>query len=236
MNKDKPLLAARSLLLPLSCALLLVALQPFALAQNDELPEVSEDGLHLLKNTKSRIAYAKPGATLDKYTKVLVVDCFVQFKDKWQKDYNLNEVGLSGRVSDKDAEAIKKRLAEEFRKEFTKVLGDKGYAVVDEVGEDVLLVRPAIINLDVTAPDLMTANMGMTVVRSAGSMTLYLELYDSATSELLARVIDAKADNRATAQRANRSTNKAAADRIIKQWASELADHLGDVKENSGSD
>jgi hypothetical protein len=67
-------------------------------------------------------------------------------------------------------------------------------------------------------------------------MTLYLELYDSATSELLARVIDAKADNRATAQRANRSTNKAAADRIIKQWASELADHLGDVKENSGSD
>ena len=127
-------------------------------------------------------------------------------------------------------------MAEEFRKEFTKVIGDKGYPVVDEVGEDVLLVRPAIINLDVTAPDLMTANMGMTVVRSAGSMTLYLELYDSATSELLARVIDAKADNRGIAQRANRSTNKAAADRIIKGWASELADHLGDVKENSGSD
>ena len=108
--------------------------------------------------------------------------------------------------------------------------------MVDEVGEDVLLVRPAIINLDVTAPDLMTASMGMTVVRSAGSMTLYLELYDSATSELLARVMDAQADNRPTAQRANRSTNKAAADRIIKKWASELADHLGDVKENAGSD
>ena len=236
MKKDKLLLAGRLLLLPLSCALLIVAQQPLALAKSDDLPEVSEDGLHLLKNTKSRIAYAKPGATLDKYTKVLVVDCFVQFKDKWQKDYNLNEVGLSGRVNDKDVEDIKKRLAEEFGKEFTKVLGDKGYAVVDEVGEDVLLVRPAIINLDVTAPGLMSANMGATVVRSAGSMTLYLELYDSATSELLARVMDAQADNRPTAQRANRSTNKAAADRIIKKWASELADHLGDVKENAGSD
>ena len=172
MKKDKLLLAGRLLLLPLSCALLIVAQQPLALAKSDDLPEVSEDGLHLLKNTKSRIAYAKPGATLDKYTKVLVVDCFVQFKDKWQKDYNLNEVGLSGRVNDKDVEDIKKRLAEEFGKEFTKVLGDKGYAVVDEVGEDVLLVRPAIINLDVTAPGLMSANMGATVVRSAGSMTL----------------------------------------------------------------
>ncbi|MEE4163778.1 MAG: DUF3313 family protein [Woeseiaceae bacterium] len=235
MNKDKPSLAGR-LLLPLSCALLLVALQPVALAQNDELPDVSADGLHLLKNTKSRIAYAKPGATLDKYTKVLVLDCFVQFREKWQKDYNLTEVGLNGRVSDKDAEAIKKRLAEEFRKEFTKVLGDKGYAVVDEVGDDVLLVRPAIINLDVTAPDLRSAGWGTTVIQSAGSMTLYLELYDSATSELLARVIDAKADRRGMAQRASRVTNAAAADRIIREWASELADHLGDVKKQAGSD
>ena len=105
MNKDKPLLAGR-LLFSLSCALLLVALQPVALAQNDDFPEVSEDGLHLLKNTKSRIAYAKPGATLDKNTKVLVLDCFVQFREKWQKDYILKEVGLSGRVSDNDAETI----------------------------------------------------------------------------------------------------------------------------------
>ena len=51
-------------------ALLVLALQPTALAKAAGLPEVSKDGLHLLKHTRVRVAYVKPGATLDKYTKV----------------------------------------------------------------------------------------------------------------------------------------------------------------------
>jgi hypothetical protein len=34
----------------------------------------------------------------------------------------------------------------------------------------------------------------MTVIRSAGSMTLYLELWDSMTNTILARVMDAQTD------------------------------------------
>ena len=40
----------------------------------------------------------------------------------------------------------------------------------------------------------MTPDMGNTWVQSAGSMTLYMELYNSATSGLLARVIDPRND------------------------------------------
>ena len=203
----------------------------------EELPEVSKDGLHLLKKTKVRIAYAKPGVTLDKYTKVKILDCFVQFREDWEHDYNLGEVGLSGRVTDKDVARIKQLLAEEFEKVFTEQLTEAGHEVVDAVGPEVLLLRPAIINLDVTAPDLSMHQAGLqtTVVASAGQMTLYMELYDSATSELLARVIDPRADPGGMAMRANRVTNRAAADRILRRWADLLADHLGDVQENAGS-
>ncbi len=197
----------------------------------EKLPDVSSDGLNLVPDTKVYAAYTKPGATLDQFTKVKILDCYVDFVKNWQRDYNFDEVGLSGRVSDKDAEEIKQRLAEEFNKMFVEELGKKGYVVVEEVGADILLLRPALINVDVTAPDTMSASMSRTFVRSAGSMTLYLELYDSSTSELIARIIDPQADRQGSVGASNRTTNRIAADRILRDWATLLATHLGNVKE-----
>jgi hypothetical protein len=106
--------------------------------------------------------------------------------------------------------------------------------VVDETGPDVLLLRPAIINLYIEAPDVRSG-FSRVIVDSAGQMTLYMELYDSATSTLLARVVDPQADDKAFAQVANRATNKVAADRIIKNWASLLSAHLSDVKQKANN-
>lgn len=235
MNYTSLSIARPSIFLRVLCASLIVSYGPAVLAEKQDVPEVSSDGLNLVEHTKHRIVYSKAGATLDAYTKVKILDCYVEFKKDWQKDYNLNELGLDGRVRDRDAEAIKTRVAAEFRKEFTKVLGEKGHEVVDDTGADVLLLRPAIINLDVTAPDIPTAGMRDVIVASAGSMTLYLELYDSATSELLARVVDAEADPDMGPVRADRVTNTAAADRILRRWAEELAGHLGDTQAMSGA-
>lgn len=200
-------------------------------AAKDKLPEVSSDGLNLVPKTKVYAAFTKPGATFDKYTKVKILDCYVDFVENWQRHYNLDSVGLSGRVNDKDAEDIKKRLAAEFNKVFVEQLGKKGYPVVDEVGPDVLLLRPALINVDVAAPDTRSASMSRTFIRSAGSMTLYLELYDSSTSTLLARVIDPQADREGFAREASRMSNRVAADRILREWATLLATHLGEVQD-----
>jgi len=203
------------------------------LAKKEQLPEVSSDGLHLLKDTKVAVAYAKPGASLDPYTKLKILDCFVDFEKDWQRDYNMNEIGLDGRITDKDAEEIKQGLAAEFKKVFTEVLTKQGFELVDDVGPDVLLLRPALINVDVVAPDVARIGMSRTFVRSAGSMTLYMELYDSATSTLLARVVDPQGDDEGFAQQANRVTNKAAADRILRSWAELLGKHLGEVKDET---
>ena len=219
----------------LACAVLGMTMVSSVWAK-DKLPEVSSDGLHLVKHAKVEVAYAKPGASLDKYSKVKILDCYVQFRKNWERDYNLGEVGLDGRVTDKDAAGIKTRLAAEFKKIFTKVLTKGGHEVVDETGADVLLLRPAIINLDVTAPDVMTVGMSRTYVASAGQMTLYLEMYDSATSTLIARVIDPQAgDTGGIAMTANRVTNRAEADQVFYHWAKLLNGHLADMKKSTSA-
>jgi hypothetical protein len=106
--------------------------------------------------------------------------------------------------------------------------------VVTTAAPDVLVLRPALLNVEVSAPDLMTAGINATVVRSAGQMTLFLELWDSSTNTLLARVMDAAADNDAFAKQANRVTNTQAADEILRSWAHELRGRLDEVKGKSG--
>ncbi len=203
----------------------------FSAVAKEEIPETTPEGLVLMKDTKARLVYARPGATLDAYTKVALLDCYVAFKKNWERDFNRDASSLSGRVTTEDMEKIKKLLADEFRKVFTEELQEKGgYPIVDMAGEDVLIVRPALINLDVTAPDLDSANMNRQFVTSAGEMTLFMELFDSATGEIIARIIDPQAADRGGfATMANSVTNKAEADRLLRKWADGLRGALGDL-------
>lgn len=205
----------------------LVAALPLVANAADDFPAVSPEGLELQKDTRARAVYLKPGFTLSPYKRVAILDCFVDFTKDWQKEFNQDQMGAGSRATTKDMDRIKAGLADEFRKVFTDELQTKGgYEVVTTAAPDVLVLRPALINLAITAPDLQSPNMNRTIVESAGQMTLYLELYDSVSNTLLARVMDPKADNRGMAQMANRVTNKAAADRILRQWASALREHL----------
>ncbi|MDH4022193.1 MAG: DUF3313 domain-containing protein [Gammaproteobacteria bacterium] len=193
----------------------------------DELPQTSPDGLELQKNTTARVVYLKPGATLGQYQRVAILDCFVDFAKDWQKKFNRDQRTTGSRVTTKDMERIKAGLASAFKTIFTQELQDKGgYQVVDSPAPDVLVLRPAIINLAITAPDLQSPDMNRTIVQSAGQMTLYLELYDSVSDTLLARVLDPQADRRTIARPANSVTNKSAADRILRKWAVALRQHL----------
>lgn len=213
-------------------AAIIVALVAPALYAKEAAPQTTPEGMELIKQTKERIVYAMPGATLDQYTRVAILDCYVAFKKDWERDYN-RSASMGGRISDSDVERIKTELSAEFKKVFTEVLTEAGHEVVDHTGEDVLVLRPAIVDLVINAPDTNSASVGRVIVRSAGEMTLFLEFYDSLTSAIIARVIDAQADNSAFAQRADHMTNKADADRIIKNWARELESHLGDTRETT---
>jgi hypothetical protein len=197
----------------------------------ESLPETSPEGMVLMKDTKLRIVYAMPGATLDPYTKVILLDCYVAFKKDWQKEKNREAISLSSQVRTSDMERIKKKVADGFREVFTEELQTKGgYEIVGQPGEDVLIIRPAIMNLDITAPDIKSASMTRGLVASAGQMTLFMELYDSSTGDIIARVIDPQAaDKGGFAMIASSVTNTAEAKRIMRKWAETLRSHLGEL-------
>ncbi|MCF6264243.1 MAG: DUF3313 domain-containing protein [Xanthomonadales bacterium] len=200
-----------------------------------DIPQVTIDGLELVNQTRSSVVYAKPGATLAGYQRIKLLDAAVAFKKNWERGQRHSASITAKRISPKDIDEIKTRLAEEFQKVFTKTLETAGYQITDEIAADVMIVRPAIVNLDVNAPEVSNFGTTRTYVSSAGEMTLYLELYDAATSALILKAISRKADNSYTSHFtwANSVTNKVAADRILKGWADILVNALDESKKST---
>lgn len=215
--------------LTLAAALLAITLGAGATVAAKEFPKETPEGLVLTKSKVADAVYIRPGVDFSVYNRIAILECPVAFRKDWQRD---QERKSSVRVSSKDMEEMKAGLSAEFRKVFVDELQNKGgYQVVDTGGDDVLVLRPAIIDLDVTAPDTMSAGRSYTLSESAGAMTLYLEVYDSVTGQLLAKAIDRRSDPgmAGTIQWRNGVTNKADADRILRRWAKALRERLDEV-------
>jgi hypothetical protein len=199
-------------------------------------PDQTDDGLDRVKSRKVDALYKKEGADLKPYTKVRIEDCSVAFRKNWMRDQNMDRAGVSNRIKTEDMNKIQDGLAEIFREEFTEELQDGGYQVVEEDGEDVLLLQPAIVDLDVNAPDISMRQPGMvtTYTTSAGEMTLKMDFLDSSTNALIGRVIDRREDNSSgnQIQYSNSITNRADAERIIRSWANILIKALDEAKKS----
>lgn len=177
------------------------------IAQDGGPPRTTPEGLERTDG-RFQALYWRPGATLGQYERIVILDCLVQFSENWLDDQNRGKLSLD-RVTDEDMARIGELVAAEFRELFTEALtDDQGYEIVNVAAEDVLLLRPAVVNLDIAA--------GILGARSASpdvgglAMTLYLEFYDSATSTLIGRALDA---------RTRPETSRAAVRRVIGRWA-----------------
>jgi hypothetical protein len=218
-------------------AALVVLVGTFATAQaadDDWPPKVTSDGLNLVEGTKAAAVWVLDGADFSEYSRVMIVDVGVGFKKNWRRDYNRDEISLGSQISKSDAEKIKQRVADEFKKVFTAELEKAGYDVADYdlklAEDDILVLRPAIVDLVVTAPDTNSASRSRTFTASAGAMTLYLELYDSVTSSILGRVVDRQnSRGNGMMQISNRITNKTEADRMFKKWTGLLIAKMDSV-------
>jgi hypothetical protein len=204
-------------------------------AKKQELPEVTTDGLHLVPDSKLAIVYAEPGADLSPYKRVKLLEAYVAFKKNWERNQRSSSAGTP--ISSRDIANIKDSLATEFHEVFKTALTDAGYELTEDTAEDVMIVRPAIINLDVNAPDKRAAGRSTTYVASAGEMTLYIELWDSVSGDIMAKAMDRRADNRHAGAYtwANSVSNRAAAIKILKGWAAILVDALNEAKSTDGS-
>ena len=207
---------------------------PGVLLAKEPLPQTSPEGMQLQHDTDARAVYLMPGATFGQYDRVVIVDAYVEFDKDWQRQYNQDAGGMRSRVTSEDMDRMKAGIAAAFKKVFTEELqANGGYKVVDTPDPTALILKPAIINLQVTAPDLQTSGIDRTLVRSAGEMTLYLELWDPVSNTIMARVMDPQVDDGVT-RVATRVTNTAAADRILREWAEKLRKHLDAARGQKG--
>lgn len=211
-------------------SLLLVTNFSFA---NKEPPQTTLEGLERVKDSKLALVYVEPGADFSQYKRIYLADTYVAFKKNWRRDQN--RAADPHKISSGDMDKMKTELAGMFRDIFTGVLEEGGYELVNERAEDVLMIKPAIINLDITAPDTLANKGGHRYSESAGEMTLYLELYDSATDDLIAKAMDLQTDRQTGYfQWQTRVSNRAAASRILTVWANVLKDGLDGARGVSG--
>jgi len=210
----------KKILLILSIIILGTASVAAIAKSKKEIPEYTVEGLKLVPNTKNlALVWAEPGANLSQYDRVFLTKPYVAFKKNWKREQNRSNL----KVSNTDMERIKESVSELFMEVFTEELEKGGYKLASERAEDVLIVKAAIIDLNVNAPDTRSAGRSSTFTSTAGSMTLYLELYDSQTDDLLAKALDPKADrDHGWLQWQTSVSNRAAGKRMMKPWAEAL--------------
>jgi hypothetical protein len=191
----------------------------------EEAMDTTFDNLVPVKGAKMSMAYIDPEADFSVFKRVAILEPFVAFRSNWQRDQNRSR---SRNITARDMERIKSDVATLFERVFTERLEAAGYEVVDGANEDVLLVRPAIIDLDITAPDTRTAGRSRTFTASTGAATLYIQLFDSLSGDIIGRAADRQAVRRAggTITWSNSVTNTADARRMIGGWADNLVTFL----------
>jgi hypothetical protein len=159
-----------------------------AAASGTELERaMASGGLRKISLKGVDMAYARPGASLVSYSRVMLDPIDVAFHKDWKPTRSGSNIKVSAQERENIATGVAKVVYEEFVKQLQT---DNGYQVVTEPGPDVLRVKAKIVDLYVNAPDTASAGRSRSYTVSAGEMTIFAELYDAQTGELLARVAD----------------------------------------------
>jgi len=196
-------------------------------------PEVTHDGLVEQQGAKVGTVYAKPGASVLPYTQFAIDECTVSFRKNWLRDQNSARRSIGNKVTETDMDRIRSTLSGLCSAEFTSALErEPGYKIValDEANAETLVLVPNIIDLDVSAPDVQSPSRTRTFTAQSGEMTLFLEVVDASTGEILYRVVDRRRDNRTMQlEWSNTVTNTADAKRILRSWGNQLREGLDHV-------
>jgi hypothetical protein len=220
------------------CALLAAAALGPACAKPSSEPiefepqGVTADGLVQVRTSGVGGAYVKPGARLGSYSKVMI--------DPVEISYKRTPRSGSGRgpgagdanfaLDEKEMADLQRLFQQSFETEFSR---SEVFEVVSEPGPDVLRVSGWIVDLVVRAPRAR-AGSDKTYIRSAGEMTLVLDVRDSQTQAPLARIADRRAVQPGGGYElyeSNTVSITAELRRVFTRWARFLREGLDDLQQ-----
>jgi hypothetical protein len=187
--------------------------------------EVTPDGLVRVPSRSAGGVYRAPGAPFIQYKRFIVEPLTVDFGRKWRKHHP--------EVSNREVRRMREEAARMFLDEFADVLVEEGgYEMADAPGEDVLLLAPAVTELDVPAPVNDQVETHSFSPRRP-SMTLTGELRDAATGTLVGRIIVIEPGERyglSEVRPANRVTNAHELRLVFAKWVRMLREALDVAK------
>ena len=168
----------------LSLGLMLLA----AAASAQQLSDMTEDGLVRVPSSRKAGVYRLPDATFAQYRRIMLEPASVAFRKNWdRKGLDRLDTGLKPSERQRIANDLVLALQEEMVAELVQ---RGGFVLTETPAPDVLLIVPAITELEITAPDAGSTPGTRTFVRTAGSMTLIVELRDAASGVTVGRIID----------------------------------------------
>lgn len=207
-----------------------LALSAGGMAVSAAPPPTTWDQLVQVKSKRFDLVYLLPGADFRGYTKVMIDPAQVAFQKNWLRDYNDTTMDLSSRISKADLQ----RTIDEGAKGLTEVLTEGytkgGYPVVAEPAPDVLRISAGVINISVNAPESRSAARTRSFAQEAGQGTLVVEVRDSETRAVLARVIDNRVAGDTMVLMRNSVTNKADFRNLAKTWVDRSVEALNEAK------
>ena len=203
---------------------LLLALLVSACAPQPTVPvAASTDNIDGLEQVSSRyfdIAFVRPGVDFSHYQKVILSGSELAFKtpDRSQQQFPL---------TDEQKDRFRQQLDEEFAAELANL---ENLSLTDKAGPDTLSVQIRVQDILATVPGQATgrSGWGSMSLRALGEATLVIELHDSESGEILARVYDRQAvEGVAIAQQQDAPLmGWQDAESMSKRWASTVRDRL----------
>lgn len=188
--------------------------------------EITPDGLRRVPSRSNGGVFREPGWPFMQYKRFVLEPITVTFVKDWERQHP--------EASDKEMRRIRDEAAKIFREEFAEELIENGkYAFATEPEPDVLIVVPAITDLDISAPESDSTAKQSYAPRSIG-LRITAELRDAASARLIGRVdmfSPPKEYGMHELRPANRSSNAHEVQRAIQEWTRLLREAL-DVAKN----
>lgn len=187
--------------------------------------EMTFDGLYPVKGGTADQAWARPGADISQYSKIILQGVGIEYRPG----------GESGRLHHarpgadhfEITAAQKTKLEEILRDAFLDELGkSQRFTIVDEAGPDVVLIRGGLLDLVSFVPPEPIGRTDIYLSR-VGEATLVLEIRDSVSEAIIARAVDRRAaEDSMGFNKSNRVNNISEVRRMAKTWARLLRERL----------
>jgi hypothetical protein len=188
--------------------------------------EVTFDGLHRVTGSNLDKVWMKPEIDLSRYDAVMFEDAGISYRGV--KNYNRTDRSAHEfPLNDGQKAQLEKAVREAFESEFGKF---EHFVVTDRPSRKTLKVVLTLIDVVSRVPPEPLGRSSI-YIKDLGEATMVVEVFDSFTDEILARVTDKKKVEQARVIESNPATNLQEVRRSARRWGSTIRRIMDDLHE-----